>query len=158
MFKQWDILGRAGASTEYTSTSTGKSVLSTMFSIFIFIILGKTSTQVVLSLALTLGALAIVFCLALDLLKCHSLIEWNEHFDRTAHYFVQFWSVLDGRNWSKQVLSSFFHFVRKKQVLDGKNPTLVFVMTDFYLFFFHMSHNDKILIIKHVSDCRLKYF
>ena len=36
----------------------------------------------------------------------------------------QFWPVLDGRNWSKQVLPSFFHFGRKKQVLDGKNPTL----------------------------------
>ena len=94
-------------------------------SIFIFIILAKTSTRVVLSLALILGALAIVFCLALDLLKCNSLIEWNDHFDQTVHYFGRFWTVLDGKNWSKQVLSSFFHFVRKKQVLDGKNPTLI---------------------------------
>ena len=38
--------------------------------------------------------------------------------------FGRFGTVLDGRNWTKQVLSSFFHFVRKKQVLDGKNPTL----------------------------------
>ena len=38
--------------------------------------------------------------------------------------FGQFWTVLDGRNWTKEVLSSFFHFVRKKQVLDGKKPTL----------------------------------
>ena len=45
---------RAGASTEHTSTSTGKSVLEySVFSIFMFIILGKTSTRVVLAPALT---------------------------------------------------------------------------------------------------------
>ena len=44
---------RAGASTEHTSTSTGKSVLEySVFSIFMFIILGKTSTRVVLAPAL----------------------------------------------------------------------------------------------------------
>ena len=52
-----EIGSRAGASTQHTSTSTGKSVLesysSTMFfSIFMFIILGKTSTRVVLASAL----------------------------------------------------------------------------------------------------------
>ena len=42
------IISRAGASTEHTSTSTGKSVLeSFVFSIFMFIILGKTRTRVV---------------------------------------------------------------------------------------------------------------
>ena len=35
--------------------------------------------------------------------------------------FPFFRPVLDGRNWTKQVLSSFFLFVRKKQVLDEKN-------------------------------------
>ena len=44
---------RAGASTQNTSTSTGKSVLEYyVFSIFMFIILGKTSTRVVLAPAL----------------------------------------------------------------------------------------------------------
>ena len=53
----------------------------------------------------------------MDLLEC----EGNDHFEQIVHSFGQ---VLDGRNWSKQVLPSFFHFGRKKQVLDGKNPTL----------------------------------
>ena len=45
---------RAGASTDHTSTSTGKSELEyNVFSIFMFIILGKTSTRVVLAPALT---------------------------------------------------------------------------------------------------------
>ena len=44
---------RAGASTQHMSTSTGKSVLEyNVFSIFMFIILGKTSTRVVLAPAL----------------------------------------------------------------------------------------------------------
>ena len=44
---------RTGASTQHTSTSTGKSVLEyNIFSIFMFIILGKTSTRVVLAPAL----------------------------------------------------------------------------------------------------------
>ena len=44
---------RAGASTEHKSTSTGKSVLEyNVFSVFMFIILGKTSTRVVLAPAL----------------------------------------------------------------------------------------------------------
>ena len=43
----------AGVSTEHTSTSTGKSVLEyNVFSIFMFIVLGKTSTGVVLAPAL----------------------------------------------------------------------------------------------------------
>ena len=53
----WNFPGgpgtRAGASTEHTSTSTGKSVLEySVFSIFMFIILGKMSTRVVLAPAL----------------------------------------------------------------------------------------------------------
>ena len=49
----WATTCRAGASTEHTSMSTGKSVLEyNVFSIFMFIILGKTSTWVVLAPAL----------------------------------------------------------------------------------------------------------
>ena len=38
--------------------------------------------------------------------------------------FGQFFPVLDGKNWEKQVYPSLSHFGRQKQVLDGKNPTL----------------------------------
>ena len=100
-------------------------------SIFIFIILAKTSTRVVLSLALILGALAIVFCLALDLLKCNSLIEWNDHFDQTVHYFGRFWTVLDGKNWSKQVLSSFFPFCPEETGFGRKKPNPVYNGCDY---------------------------
>ena len=49
-----DSESRAGASTEHTSTSTGKSVLEyNVFSVLMFIILGKTSTRVVLAPALS---------------------------------------------------------------------------------------------------------
>ena len=39
--------------------------------------------------------------------------------------FGQFFPVLDGKNWEKQVYPSLSHFGRQKQVLDGKNTTLV---------------------------------
>ena len=32
---------------------------------------------------------------------------------------------MDGKNWEKQVYPSLSHFGREKQVLDGKNPTLI---------------------------------
>ena len=61
------------------------------------------STRVVLSRALILGALAIVFSLALDLLKCNSLIEWNDHLTKLSIIIVlvrfgQFWMEETGQN------------------------------------------------------------
>ena len=95
---------------KYWKISTRGVFEYNVFSIFMFIILSKTSTRAVLSLALILGALAVVFCLALDLLKCYSLIEWNDHLDQTVHYFVQFWSVLDSFGRKKLVKTGFIQF------------------------------------------------
>ena len=115
-----------------------------VFSILMFFILGKTSTRVVLAPALILGALvAIVFCLALDLRKCYSLNEWNDHFDQTVHYFVQFWSVLDSFGRQKLVKTGFIQFFpfwpeetgfgRKKP-----NPALRYILSNVWVRFKHI--------------------
>ena len=88
-----------------------------------------------------LGALllAVVLCLALDLLKCNwvKLAFWPK--------CSLFRPVLDGRNWTKQVLSSFFHFVRKKQVLDGKKPTLAGIVYErLRCDWFYYSHMSRV--------------
>ena len=42
--------------------------------------------------------------------------------------FGQFFPVLDGKNWEKQVYPSLSHFGQEKQVLDGKIPTLAWMI------------------------------
>ena len=56
-------------------------------------------------------------------------LAWNI----VLHNFSQFWTVFPTFGWDKLWKTGLSHFGREKQVLDGKNPTLLMLISGFLL-------------------------
>ena len=77
-----------------------------------------------------------IFAIINRAINCKKNIHWN--------LFPHFGTVL-AYHWKNQCLSWYPNKNNHFPVGD-----VVFITTDFLFYCFHMSHNDKILIIKHV--------